>query len=374
MAIIPVYNRVAGGVWLSETAYWVAFTGVYGIGMARAQKLATHFGSLANAWHADAFDLRSAGLDARAVGAILSSRKNRDPLEELAHIHEQGIQALAFSDDGYPDRLREIQNPPMVLYLRGALCPEDDWAVAIVGTRRASGYGKGVTSQLASQLAQNGVTVVSGLARGIDSTAHSASLDAGGRTIAILGSGVDQVYPWDNRHLAERIMVRGAIVSEYYPGTKPDARNFPPRNRIITGLSLGVLVVEADMKSGAMISAGFAAEQGKEVMAVPSNITSPSSSGVHYLIQQGAKLITSVDDILNELNLQKIALKREAREVIVSDPAERSLLAHLSPDPTHIDELARRVGLPIAEVSGTLTLMELKGMVRAVGSMQYVTS
>ncbi len=356
------------------TEYWVAFSKIPGIGASRARKLEERFGTLEAAWQADAFALKAAGLDDRVIGAFVRERRKISPEAEMEKLDSARVQALALPDSSYPSRLREIQNPPMVLYVRGQLTTEDEWAVGVVGTRRASPYGRQVTADLAEGLARNQVTVVSGLARGIDAVAHRAALDAGGRTIAVLGSGVDQLYPWENRALAERILEHGAVVSEYSPGTKPDARNFPPRNRIITGLSLGVVVVEADLKSGAMISAGFAAEQGREVMAVPGPVTSPASTGVHFLLKQGAKLVTNTEDVLEGLDLRRVAVHQEARRVVPEDPTEAILHACLTREPVHVDELARQTGLPISLVSSTLTLMELKGMIRSVGSMQYVLS
>lgn len=357
---------------MQETAYWVAFSRIPGVGAARARRLEAHFGDLAAAWQADHLALRSMGMDDRAIGPFVKARRAIDPQAVMDKLCAANIRVCALPDAEYPSRLREIQSPPMVLYVRGRLTPEDEWAVGIVGTRRATSYGRDVASQLAGELARNRVTVISGLARGIDAVAHRAALDAGGRSIAVLGSGVDQVYPWENRGLADRMLENGAIVSEYAPGTKPDARNFPPRNRIITGLSLGLIVVEADLKSGAMISAGFAAQQGRDVMAVPGNITSKSSEGVNYLLKQGATLVTCAEDVLEELNLQQVAEKQEARQVMPDDPTEALLLGSLSSEPVHIDELARAADLPVSLVSGTLTLMELKGMARSVGAMQYV--
>lgn len=356
----------------STTAYWLAFSKISGVGAARARRLEDCFGSLKDAWEADAFALKSAGMDDRVIGAFMREKRKIEPAVEMEKLSAAGIQALALPDAAYPARLREIPNPPMILYVRGKLTSEDEWAVGMVGTRRASAYGRQVAADLASGLARNSIIVISGLARGIDAVAHRSALEAGGRTIAVLGSGVDQLYPWENRGLAERMLESGAVVSEYAPGTKPDARNFPPRNRIITGLSLGLIVVEADLRSGAMISAGFAAEQGREVMAVPGPVTSPGSSGAHYLLKQGAKLVATVDDVLEELDLRRVSVIQEARQVVPEDPTEALLLGRLSREPVHIDELAREAGLPISLVSGTLTLMELKGIARSVGSMQYV--
>jgi DNA processing protein len=221
-------------------------------------------------------------------------------------------------------------------------------------------------------LAQAGVTVVSGLARGIDTVAHRTCLDAGGRTIAVLGCGPDVVYPSQNARLATEIIERGALVSEYALGTRPEARNFPPRNRIISGLTLGTVVVEADVGSGARITADFAAEQGRDVFAVPGSIFVKGSRGTNELIQQGAKMVCNVADILAELNLTMVSQQAQARAIIPENETEALLLDHLSAEPLHVDTLGRSVRLPIAQVTSTLALMELKGMVRQVGGMSYV--
>jgi DNA processing protein len=260
-----------------------------------------------------------------------------------------------------------------VLYVRGELIA-DDWAVAVIGTRRASAYGRQVTRQLAGALARSGITIVSGLARGIDSEAHRAALEAGGRTIAVMGCGVDRVYPPENRGLAREILERGAIVSDYPVGTRPEGVNFPPRNRIISGLSLGVLVTEAGKRSGARITADYAAEQGRDVFAVPGSILMSGSAGTNALIQEGAKLVIRPEDVLEELNLAMVVEQAEARQVLPADQTEAALLAHLSAEPTHVDELRRQVGMPIAQVTSALALMELKGMVRQMGGMRYVVA
>jgi DNA processing protein len=258
------------------------------------------------------------------------------------------------------------------LYVRGQLTAADEWAVALVGTRHASPYGREAARDLAAGLARSGVTVVSGLARGIDVVAHRAALEAGGRTIAVLGSGVDRVYPPEHAAVAESIARAGAVVSDYPLGTAPEAGNFPPRNRIISGLSKGVVIVEAAEVSGALITADFAAEQGRDVFAVPGSIFQRSSRGTHKLIQQGAKLVIGVNDVLEELNLALANEQQTVRAVLPADATEARLLACLSADPVHVDEIGAQAGLPIAQVSGTLALMELKGLVRQVAGMQYV--
>jgi DNA processing protein len=231
-----------------------------------------------------------------------------------------------------------------------------------------------VARELASGLAASGVTGVSGLARGVDVMAHRAALEAGGRTIAVLGSGVDNIYPPEHAGVAESIAQAGAVISDYALGTPPEAANFPPRNRIISGLSKGVVIVEAGEVSGALITADFAAEQGRDVFAVPGNIHQRTSLGPNKLIQQGAKMVTGVADILEELNLALVTEQRTARAALPADATEQRLLACLSAEPVHIDELGVQMGLPIAQVSGALALMELKGMVRQVGGMNYVVA
>ncbi|HZC77381.1 MAG TPA: DNA-processing protein DprA, partial [Ktedonobacterales bacterium] len=283
------------------------------------------------------------------------------------------VWALRITDLRYPRLLREIALPPALLYVRGTLLPDDEWAVAIVGTRRATTYGRHVTDRLAGELARQRVTVVSGLARGIDMHAHTAALDASGRTIAVLGCGPDLVYPPENARLAARIVEAGAVVTEFAPGTQPDAGNFPARNRLISGLSLGVVVTEAPEASGALITTRFAAEQGRDVFAVPGNIYNRSSIGTNRLIQDGAKLVQDVNDVLAELNLHLVPQQLELRELLPENETEAALLALLEAggEARHVDELRRLSGLAVASVSGTLVMMELKGMVRLVGPMTY---
>ncbi|MBC7251367.1 MAG: DNA-protecting protein DprA [Anaerolineae bacterium] len=357
---------------MADLRYWVAFNIVPHIGPAKVQALLDYFGDLATAWKADVHDLRQAGLDRRAVNNLLAARKSLDLDAELAKIARLGVRVLTWADEDYPPLLRNIYHPPPVLYVRGELRPEDEWAVAVVGTRRATAYGKEAARVIAADLARNGVTVVSGLARGIDAQAHKAALDAGGRTIAVLGCGVDRVYPPEHRKLAEAIAAQGALISEYALGTPPESSNFPPRNRIISGLSLGVVIVEAGMGSGALITADYAAEQGREVFAVPGNIFNRSSEGCNALIRDGAHPVLGVNDILEVLNLTMVSQQAEVRAVVPENETEARLLSYITSEPIHVDELGRRTGLPIAQVSSTLALMELKGMVRQVGGMNYV--
>ncbi|HEY0737990.1 MAG TPA: DNA-processing protein DprA, partial [Herpetosiphonaceae bacterium] len=249
-------------------------------------------------------DLAAAGLDSRSIEALVQTRRTLDLEAEHERVTAAGVRLISRDDPDYPPLLAQTSNPPFLLYVRGTLTELDRWSVAVVGTRQASTYGKEVTRKLVAGLVSSGITVVSGLALGIDAVAHSAALAAGGRTLAVLGSGVDQIYPQTNYNLGTAILQQGALLSEYPVGTLPTATNFPPRNRLIAGLSLGVLVIEAAAKSGALITAQFAAEQGRDVFAVPGNIFSQRSEGTHRLIKDGATLVSSVDDILEVLNLQ----------------------------------------------------------------------
>jgi DNA processing protein len=359
---------------VSERKYWVGFNIVKGIGPARVRLLREHFSSLRRAWEASEADLRGAGLDRRSLAALLETRPHLNLDREMERLDALGVAVLTWEDHDYPARLLEIDDPPPVLYMRGSLDDQDQWAIAVVGTRRASPYGRQVTSSLAADLARSGVTIISGLARGIDGLAHRAALEAGGRTIAVLGSGPDIIYPPEHRQLATAIVQQGALVTEFPLGTKPEAGNFPPRNRIISGLALGVLVTEAGEGSGALITTDYALEQGRDVFAVPGNITAHGSSGTNQLIQNGAKPVLTAQDILEELNLALVTQYVEARESLPVDENEAAILAHLSDEPRHVDEIVRLSGLPVEQISGTLTMLELKGMVRQVATMTYVRS
>ncbi len=358
---------------MDERAYWIGFSKVSGIGPMKVRALLNYFGSLESAWSASAGQLRIAGLDHRSLANLLEARKSLSLEREMEMLKKAGVDFLTWEDEGYPYRLRQIPDPPPVLYFKGSLEPEDEIAVAVVGTRRASAYGLEAARKLAYGLAQNGVTIVSGLALGIDGAAHSAAIEAGGRTLAVFGSGLDHVYPPSHRKLAEQIANgHGALLSEYPLGTKPEARNFPPRNRIISGLSMGVLVVEAGIKSGALITARYAAEQGRDVFAVPGSMFKQGSKGTNKLIQDGAKLVLEFEDILEELNIVAEFHHVEAKKDLPTDPTEAKLLSLLSEEPTHVDDICRASGLPASTVTSTLALMELKGLVRSVGFMQYV--
>jgi DNA processing protein len=364
-------------VWREESVndnlrYWIGFSKVPGIGPTRLRALLDYYGQIDLAWQANPGELRAIGLDKRSVESLFKVRNNLDLESELEKLEKLGVSVLTWESQAYPRLLKNIADPPPVLYVRGQLTPQDEWALAVVGTRRATAYGKECTRMLVNGLAKNNITVVSGLAYGIDTEAHKTAIHAGGRTIAVLGCGIDIIYPAENKKLAQAIIENGALISDYPLGTNPESRNFPPRNRIISGLSLGVLVVEGAIQSGARITADYALEQGREVLAVPGTILRKSSAGPNYLIQNGAKLVTDVNDILEELNLTRIAHHTEARAIIPDNEVEAVLLERLSAEPIHVDDLGQATGLSAPEVASALTMMELKGMVRQVEGMNYI--
>jgi len=355
-----------------HTRYYLGFNLVPGVGPARLARLISHCGSVDAAWHADALDLAMAGLDSRSSTALLSARPQINLDAELERVEQAGVTLCTLEDATYPALLKASPGAPPLIYIRGDLTPADDWAVAVVGTRSPTSYGREAAHRLSYDLASSGVTVVSGMALGIDSVAHTAALEAGGRTIAVLGSGVDLPYPERNRGLAERIIAQGALISDYPLGTRPVAANFPPRNRLISGLSLGTLVVEAGEKSGALITVDFALEQGRDIFAVPGHIFSRQSVGTHRLLRDGAGLATSANDILEGLNLTAAGVQREARAELPTDQIEATLLDLLSYEPQHADAIGRAAGMSSAQVSATLAVLELKGLVRQAGPMEYV--
>lgn len=354
-----------------ETAYWLAISRVTHIGPARIERLVRRFGTLGSAWSAPRDELRTV-LETRPLGELLATRERIDPRRELERVSALGIGVVHPGHPGYPRLLAEISGYPAVLYVRGELTPADDAAVAIVGTRRATAYGRQSAERIAAELGRAGVTVISGLARGIDGAAHRAALEAGGRTIAVLGSGPDVIYPNEHRLLADQIIGTGAIVSELPPGAKPDAQHFPARNRIISGMSLGVVVIEAPIRSGALITATFAADQGREVFVVPGSVFAPSSEGTNALLRDGARLVRDGADVLEDLNLGTQSIVSAKQTELPLEENERLLLAALGSEPRHIDELADETGLAASQVGAVMLTMELKGLVRNYGAQYYV--
>lgn len=357
---------------LPESAWWLAMKQVSQIGPGRFRIMLERFGSVQDAWHASAQELHSA-LDARTAGEILIARDRLNVAELWERSTRGDVRVACWLDDDYPALLREIPAPPPVIYIRGQLQETDSVSVAIVGTRRATAYGRDVTYRIAYDLAQAGVTIVSGLALGVDGVAHRAALEAGGRTIAVLGSGIDVIYPGEHRDLARRISDQGAVISDYALGTKPDRFNFPPRNRIISGLALGVVVTEAPERSGALLTVNFAAEQGRDAFAVPGPVHASSSAGCLRIIREGATMVRNAEDILEDLHIRRISTPTEPVQTVLPLSSEdRHLLSLLTGQAQHIDDIAEKASRPVPEVSGQLMMLELQGLARSTGAGFYI--
>ncbi|NLE83704.1 MAG: DNA-protecting protein DprA [Chloroflexi bacterium] len=354
----------------SETSFWLAFSHIRGIGAVRYRKLLDFFGDLSIAWQADKKELLSAGLTVKAADLVLSTRKTLSPEKLEDELERKGIKFLTWDSSSYPRYLLEIAQPPPVLYYVGDILPEDELAIAIVGTRNVTKYGRQITQDTAAYLAANRITVVSGLARGVDGIAHQAAIEAGGRTFAVLGSGVDVIYPPEHRKLAREIVKQGALISDYAPGTKPDGINFPPRNRIISGLSRGTVVIEAGERSGALITSKFAIEQNREVFAVPGSVLSQMSKGTNQLIGDGATPMTNPIIITDTLNLARTGIERKREKLDISS-TEKNILRVLGDESLHIDEICARTSMTIEKLTAELTMMELKGIVQRDNGMEY---
>jgi DNA processing protein len=356
-----------------DKPYWVAFKNVSGLGPVRFQRLLDTFGSMKAAWNADTRAL-SVVLDRRILELVVAQRRSLDVVGEFERLTGEGVEVITLGDDHYPDLLREIAAAPPVLFARGELVPTDRRAVAVVGTRRLTRYGKEMSEAIGRDLARAGVTVVSGLARGVDGIAHAAALEAGGRTIAVLGNGVRRVYPPEHRGLADKIVAQGAMLSEFHPDAPPDGPNFPARNRLISGLSLGVVVIEAPLRSGALITVDFAADQGRDVFAVPGSVASAASAGCLRILRDGARLVRDADDILEDLRLGEAPRQLAFQSVGDLDETSRRVLSVLTGEPRHIDEIAALADVDIGELSSLLMTLELGGTVRNVGAQYYARS
>lgn len=355
---------------------WILLDRIPHLGAKKCRELIEHFGSPQKVLAASFKELSSIpGLNKEAITYLNRKTSEIDIREDLKRLDELNGRIVHFRHPLYPANLQMIFNPPFLLYLKGEVKKKDIDALAIVGTRRATTYGKLITRRLARALARKGVTIVSGLARGIDTAAHQGALEVGGRTIAVLGSGIDIIYPGENKKLAEEIAKRGAVVSEHSLGTQPNALHFPQRNRIISGLSKGVLVIEAPLKSGALITADFALEQGREVFAAPGNITSPNSQGTNRLIKEGAKLVECAEDILEELEFSY--LKKEDKQVLDREipslfSEEREIFSLLKEEPVHIDSLISESNLAASRVGELLMKLQIKGLARELPGKLFV--
>lgn len=364
-------------------AYWIALNMVPGVGPITYRKLLNHFGTPEHVFSASMAALQAVpGVREPAARAIVDFAWSDRIHRELDALHAQQIQLLTWDDGGYPPRLRTIFDPPPVLYVKGCLDLLDGIAIALVGSRRASSYGRAVAEKLGQELAEKGVCVVSGMARGIDSAAHAGALRCGGSTVAVLGCGVDVVYPPENTRLYAQIAERGALLSEFPLRSAPDRGNFPARNRIISGLSLGTVVIEAGRQSGALITADMALDQGRDVFAVPGNITSNTSRGTHRLIKQGAHLVEEADDILQALSVEigqqisatqpQLPLQPPAAPPPALTADEQRLYELLSTEPLHIDTLTLQSRLPSGTVSATLMMLEMKGVIKQQAGQMFV--
>ncbi len=354
------------------TRYYIGFNRVNGIGPARLDRLIGYFGSVEAAWHASAGELQATGLEPKLISALLTERRTLDLDAELEQLVRVGAHAICREDPAYPVALAQIALAPPVIYVRGQLRPGDAWSVGVVGTRSPTIYGKEAARTICEGLVISGVTIVSGLALGIDAVAHHAAIAQGGRTVAVLPAGVDQVYPERHQRLAQQIIEAGALVSEFPLGQRPLPALFPVRNRLISGLARGVVVIEAGAQSGALITVNYALDQGRDVFAVPGSIFSNQSRGTNQLLRRGAVPVTSAADVLDGLDFGRVVLRDELNSATSSDPVEAALLQILEHEPMHLDDLCRGVELPVAVVGAAMSMLEIKGQVRACGVAVYV--
>ncbi len=358
----------------SDKPYWVAFNHVNGVGAVRAGQLLKRFGNLQDAWTASRNDLLFAGISDKVADQIIYSRSKINPFELTESIEKRNIHICIRTETEYPKLLKEIDNPPTVLYYVGRLPDNDMSLMGVVGTRRMTSYGQNVAEELGKFLALNGIGVVSGLARGVDGAAQTSVVNSGGMTYAVLGCGVDHIYPPEHRNLARVIVKNGAVISEYAPGTHPDKSNFPQRNRIISGMSSGVIIVEAGEKSGSLITARFAVEQGREVFVVPGKVTDVQSRGTNRLIRDGARPFYEKKEILEFLNTWQAAEPQKLNKPLqqaFSTPEEKTILSLITNEPLHIDEIVRKSGIPLSKVSSSIVLLELKGLVLETAPQTY---
>lgn len=356
---------------MRDLKYWVWLSSLPGIGARRFYELIKHFEKAENVFNSTEAELKAPGLLSEVLAKTVASNRNIEKIDNyLKKVKDNGVNVYISSQDEYPANLKYIYDPPPVLYSIGDLLEADKQAVAIVGSRKATEYGLRTAERMAGELVNCGVTIVSGMALGIDAAAHRGALRAKGRTIAVLGCGVTQVYPKSNLNVYKEIIKSGAVVSEYPLGIIAHPGNFPARNRIISGLSLGTVVVEAGLKSGSLITADFALEQGREVFAVPGDINSPNSAGTNSLIKNGAKLVSQVEDILEELNfsIDCMPYKQIQHEL---NETEAIITASLENEGRTLDGISAVTGLPVSEVLSKTVILELKGIISCISGIYY---
>lgn len=361
--------------------YWLALNMVPGVGRKLYHRLIKHFHSPEKVFQASHRQLlQIEGVGENLAESITSFKLDEHIEREKKIVELNRVSILTFQDNLYPENLKKIYDPPPILYMKGSITKMDNIAVAIVGTRIPSRYGKLVTEKISSELAERGVTIISGMASGIDSIAHRSTIAAGGRTIAVFGCGVNMTYPSENINLKEKIIENGAVLSEFPMNARPERTNFPMRNRIISGLSLGTIVIEAAEKSGALITSDFALEQGKDVFAIPGNINSPKSKGTNRLIKMGAKLVENADDVIEEfpyeikMLLQSCGKQKEITELPELSDDEMKLYSLLSEEETHIDTLIQESKMTSQKVSALLIQMELKDVIKQQSGKMFVIS
>lgn len=357
--------------------YLNALNKISGLGPQRMKMLLDFFGSAENAWRADFQNLIQSGIGESLAKKIVSEKEKIDPDEEIEKLSRENIQMLALDDSAYPPLLREIPSAPSILYVKSfSSIPEifSSPMIAVVGSRKMTPYGKQAAYIFSKDLAISGMTVVSGMALGIDAQAHTGALEAKGKTLAVLGSSLEDcnIGPRINYNLSRKIIENGALISDFPLGTTSVPGNFPARNRLMAGLTLGTLVIEATLESGSLITANLAAEFNREVFAVPGPIFSESSTGTNHLLKSGAKLVSGVQDILEELQLEKKAEIKKARELIPDSPEEEIILKNLGNEAVHIDKLVKLTKLKTASALSVLSMMEIKGMIKDIGGQNYI--
>jgi DNA processing protein len=359
----------------SEIRDWIGLSLVPEVGTKRFISLINHFGSPREVFSASQKELEKIPDIGRVVAQNIKNFKSWDGAEKQSlKVGKDGIRFITINSSEYPSNLKNIYDPPPYLFLKGEIKKDDQKALAIVGTRAPSTYGKLIAEKISSELAEKRITIISGFARGIDSLSHHYSLEANGRTIGVFGSGLDIIYPPENKKLADKIERNGALISEFLLGTQPEGTNFPKRNRLISGLSLGVIIIEAGIKSGALLTAQLALDQGREVFAVPGNISSKGSEGTNWLIKKGAVLVTKAEDILEELKgilcEDEKELKREKSSTLSDE--EQKIYKLLSSEPAHIDRLAKESELSTPQTLSLLLSLELKGFVRQISGKNFI--
>ncbi|OGF24245.1 DNA protecting protein DprA, partial [Candidatus Falkowbacteria bacterium RIFCSPLOWO2_02_FULL_45_21] len=355
---------------MEDLKYWLALSQFCKFGPVKLKKIKKYFPNMEAAYKAPLKEYLMAGIDAKTAEEFSIFKHQVEPDRLLCNLNKEKIKTLTIDDEAYPKLLKQIYDPPLLIYYRGRLEAASEFSLAIVGTRKFTGYGQRVTEKIVKELVANNLTIVSGLALGIDTLAHQAAVDAGGKTVAVLGSGLDQqsIYPSQNRYLSDKIQAQGGLILTEYPlGTMPLKHHFPQRNRLISGLSLGTLVIEAGEKSGAIITAMHALEQNRDVFAIPGSIYSACSAGTNSLIKMGAKLIAGAKDIIESLDLAEAVAYTESKKIIPESAEEAIILARLNYEPIHVDELIRLTNLDTSVINSTLTIMEMKGMIKNLG-------